>query len=185
MYRWWWCPHHGWPLPGRLVSTRVKTIEWWLHQDPGPEPVHAAPEPEVRATNTGRPAPPVNRWRYSDSTRMFATPLTYPFLYFIQTHTWSNEIKICLRQLERDEIFTWLTKVPKFDFLCKYFVPLEFYNRIAWSFAYWPSWHNDMRNMLFPYSKSWSILFWNRKVRQLSFMLNLAKSYSEPYIYML
>jgi hypothetical protein len=65
------------------------------------------------------------------------------------------------------------------------YVPLELYDRITWSFAYWPSWYNDMWDMIFLIQRLGESYFENGKVRQLSFMLNLAKSYLEPYICMI
>jgi hypothetical protein len=109
------------------------------------------------------PAPPVSRQLHPNSTWRFATCLTYLFLVFVKTRTWINEIKIWMKHLERDEISTCLSKVLKFISYASTFIPLELelYNGITWSLAYWPSWYNDMWDMLFPNSKSWSILLWN------------------------
>jgi hypothetical protein len=93
----------------------------------------------------GQPAPPVSRLLSPSFTRRFATPLTYPFLGLIQFCTRIYETKIWINHLGRDEIFACL--------------PKEYLSLISYvkSFAYWPSWYNDLWGMIFPNSKSWRI----------------------------
>ena len=79
-----------------------------------------------------------------------SNPFIFCFYGFIQICSGLIKTKIWMKHLERDGIFPCFQMRLSFISYASTFVPLDLYDKVTWSFTYWPSWYNDMWDILGP-----------------------------------
>ena len=115
-----------------------------------------------------------------NSPRRFATRILFPSRFSFKFILDWIRLKLD-ENLGRDEFIHDCQRCLSFISYAGTCYLWNLHNRVTWSFVYWPSWYNDMRDMFF-LIQSLGDLFKRLKWGNSHALSTLQKSYLEPYM---